>query len=60
MQEVDLHESAYLTSGVAHWHGAVPDQYFTQVSVTFERDDVAAFEWLEAVTDEQHEGNSDR
>ena len=60
MQEVDLHESAYLTSGVAHWNGAVPDQGFTQVSVTFERDDVAAFEWLEAVTDEQYEGNSDR
>ena len=60
MQEVDLHTSTYLTSGVAHWHGAVPDQDFTQVSVTFARDDVAAFEWLEAVTDEQYEGNSDR
>ena len=60
MQEVDLHTSTYLTSGVAHWHGAVPEQDFTQVSVTFARDDVAAFEWLEAVTDEQYEGNSDR
>ena len=60
MQEVDLHESIYLTSGVAHWHGAVPEQDFTQVSVTFARDDVAAFAWLEAVTDEQYEENSDR
>ena len=60
MQEVDLHASTYLTSGVAHWHGAAPDQDFTQDSVTFARDDVAAFEWLEAVTDEQYEGNSDR
>ena len=60
MQEVDLHETTYLTSGIAHWHGAVPNQDLTQVSVTFDRDGAAAFEWLEAVTDEQYEGNSDR
>ena len=60
MQEVDLYESTYLTRGLAHWHGAVPDQDLTQVSVTFARDDGAAFEWLEAVTDEQYEGNSGR
>ncbi len=60
MQEVNLHESTYLTSGIAHWHGAVPDQDLTQVSVTFARDDGAAFEWLEAVTDAQYEGNSGR
>lgn len=60
MQEVALHESAYLPSGIAHWHGAAPDQDFTQVSVTFDRDDAAPFEWFEAVTDDQYEGNSDR
>ncbi len=60
MQEVDLHDSTYLPNGIAHWHGAVPDEDLTQVSVTFDRDDAATFEWLEAVTDEQYEGNSDR
>lgn len=60
IQEVDMHESTYLTSGIAHWHGAVPDEDLTQVSVTFARDDGAAFEWLGAVTDEQYEGNSGR
>ena len=60
MREVDLHDSTYLTGGLAHWHGAVPDQDLMQVSVTFARDDGAAFEWLEAVTDEQYEGNSGR
>ena len=60
MQEVGLHEITYLESGIAHWHGAVPDQGFTQVSVTFDEDDAAEFEWFEAVNDEQYNGNSDR
>ena len=62
MKEIDLHESTYLDGGVAHWHGSVPDQGSTQVSVTFEQDDPAGFdyEWLEAVTDEQYEGTSNR
>ena len=60
--EYACHEGNYSLplSGIAHWHGAVPDEDLTQVSVTFDRDDAATFEWLEAVTDEQYEGNSDR
>ena len=60
MQEVDLHQSTYLESGIAHWHGAAPDQGFTQVSVTFDEDEAAEFEWFEPVTDDQYDGNSDR
>ncbi len=60
MQEVDLYDSTYLTSGIPHWHGAVPDQDLTQVSVTFDTDDGAPFEWLEAVSDEQYQGDSGR
>ena len=56
MREVDLNESTYLTGGIAHWHGAVPDRALTQVSVIFGR----GIEWLEAVTDDQYEGNADR
>ena len=60
MREADLHEIAYLNKGIAHWHGAVPDQDFLQVSVTFTEEDAAEFEWFEPVTDEQYNGNSDR
>ena len=60
MREADLHEIAYLNKGIAHWHGALPDQDFLQVSVTFTEEDAAEFEWFEPVTDEQYNGNSDR
>ena len=56
MWEVDLNESTCLTSGIVHWHGAVPDQALTQVSVIFG----LGIEWLEAVTDDQYKGNADR
>ena len=56
MQEIDLHESTYLTGGVAHWHGAAPDLDATQVSVIFGQ----GIEWLEAVTDDQYNGRAGR
>src|SRR2546426_8546602 len=33
MKELGLHDTVYLPGGVAHWHGAVPGQPATQVSV---------------------------
>ena len=56
MQEVDLHETTYLPAGVAHWHGAVPDQALTQVSVIFGD----GIEWMEPVTDAQYTGDAGR
>jgi quercetin dioxygenase-like cupin family protein len=35
--------------GVAHWHGALPSEGLTQVSLSF-----GATNWMETVTDEQY------
>ena len=56
--EIGLHETTYLPRGVRHWHGAVPDEELTHVSVTFP--DAAGeplpIEWMEPVTDPQYTG----
>jgi quercetin dioxygenase-like cupin family protein len=52
MTEVGLHASAYLPGGVAHWHGATPDQALNQVSITFG----PGIKWMEKVTDAQYSG----
>ena len=37
--------------GVVHWHGALPNEGLTQVSLSF-----GATNWMEKVTDEQYAG----
>ncbi len=51
--EIGLHETTYLPRGVRHWHGAVPGEALTHVSVTFPNDagEPLPIEWMEPVTD---------
>jgi quercetin dioxygenase-like cupin family protein len=56
VNEVGLHENAYLAGGVPHWHGAVPGQGLTQVSVVFGE----GIKWMDKVTDEQYSGKATR
>ena len=56
--EIGLHETTYLPRGVRHWHGAVPGEPLTHVSVTFPNaaGEPLAIEWMEPVTDAQYNG----
>ena len=56
--EIGLHETTYLPRGVRHWHGAVPDEELTHVSVTFPNaaGEPLPIEWMEPVTDPQYTG----
>jgi len=56
MKELGKGESAYLPGGVAHWHGAVPAQAATQLSVTFG----PGVKWMEKVVDDQYSGKARR
>ncbi len=58
--EVGPSETAHLPRGVRHWHGAVPDEPLTHVSVTFpnEAGEHLAIEWLEPVTDDVYESGA--
>ena len=57
VSEVGLHETVYLPRGVPHWHGALPGEGLTHVSVTFPNaaGERLAIEWREPVTHEQYE-----
>ena len=54
VSEVGLNETVYLPRGIRHWHGAVPDQALTHVSVTFPNDagEHLQIEWLDPVGDD--------
>jgi quercetin dioxygenase-like cupin family protein len=54
VRDIGLHETARLPRGVRHWHGAIPDEALTHVSITFPNEDGEhlTIEWLEPVTDE--------
>ena len=56
MKEIVKGESMYLPGGVAHWHGAIPAQPATQLSVTFG----PGIKWMEKVTDAQYSGQAKR
>lgn len=56
MKELGAHESAYLPGDVAHWHGAVPAQPATQVSITFG----GGIKWGEKVDNDQYGGKGKR
>ncbi len=58
--EVGPYETAHLPRGVRHWHGAVPDEPLTHVSVTFpnEAGEHLAIQWMEPVTDDVYESGT--
>jgi quercetin dioxygenase-like cupin family protein len=56
MKELGPHESAYLPGGVAHWHGAAPNQAATQSSLTFG----GGIKWMDKVNDDQYAGKGKR
>jgi quercetin dioxygenase-like cupin family protein len=49
MREMGARESFVTAAGVKHWHGAVPTEGLTQVSLSF-----GATNWMENVTDAEY------
>ena len=58
--DIGLNETAHLPRGVRHWHGAVPAEALTHVSITFPNEDGEhlTIEWLEPVTDDVYESGA--
>ena len=58
--DIGLNETAHLPRGVRHWHGAVPAEPLTHVSITFPNEDGEhlTIEWLEPVTDDVYESGA--
>jgi quercetin dioxygenase-like cupin family protein len=54
VMDIGLHETAHLPRGIRHWHGAVPEEPLTHVSITFPNEDGEhlTIEWMEPVTDD--------
>jgi quercetin dioxygenase-like cupin family protein len=52
MREMGVGDSDYTRPNVEHWHGAVPDEPYTQVAVSFGE----GIEWFDKVTDEEYAG----
>jgi len=51
MREIGPRESFVTAAGVKHWHGAMPSEPLTQVSLSF-----GATNWMEKVSDAQYSG----
>ena len=51
VREMGPHESFVTAPGVKHWHGAMPNESLTQVSLSF-----GATNWMEKVSDGQYTG----
>jgi quercetin dioxygenase-like cupin family protein len=51
MREIGPRESFVTAAGVKHWHGAMPSEPLTQVSLSF-----GATNWMEKVSDQQYSG----
>ena len=49
VREIGPRESFVTAPGVKHWHGAIPGEGLTQVSLSF-----GVTNWMEAVTDAQY------
>jgi quercetin dioxygenase-like cupin family protein len=49
VREIGPRESFVTAPGVKHWHGAVPGEGLTQVSLSF-----GATNWMEEVSDAQY------
>jgi quercetin dioxygenase-like cupin family protein len=53
MREIGTRESFVTAPGVKHWHGALPNEGLTQVSLSF-----GVTNWMERVTDSQYTGSA--
>jgi len=53
MREIGTRESFVTAPGVKHWHGALPNEGLTQVSLSF-----GVTNWMEKVTDTQYTGSA--
>jgi quercetin dioxygenase-like cupin family protein len=53
IREMGPRESFVTAAGVKHWHGAVPTEGLTQVSLSF-----GATNWMEKVSDAQYTGKA--
>jgi len=51
MRELGPRESVVTAAGVKHWHGAMPNEPLTQVSLSF-----GVTNWMEKVSDGQYSG----
>jgi quercetin dioxygenase-like cupin family protein len=51
VRELGPRQSLVVEPGVAHWHGSLPGEPLTQVSLSF-----GATNWMEKVTDDQYAG----
>jgi quercetin dioxygenase-like cupin family protein len=49
VQELVVGRPVVLPGGVAHWHGAAPDQGLTQIAVN-----VGGVKWMNAVSDQEY------
>ena len=56
VKELAPHETVFLPAKVAHWHGAMPNQAVTQVSIQFG----PGIKWMEKVNDSQYAGKGKR
>jgi len=54
MREMGVGEVEYAPPNVEHWHGAVPDQPYVQVTIGWG----GGSEWLEKTTDEEYAGKT--
>ena len=55
--DIGLHDTVYLPRGVPHWHGAIPGQALTHVSVTFpnEAGERLEIQWGDPVSDDEYQ-----
>jgi quercetin dioxygenase-like cupin family protein len=54
IKDLGPHESDFTEANVPHWHGAAPDSYVIQASLSFG----GIGPWLEPVTDEEYLGKT--
>ncbi|WP_229684966.1 hypothetical protein [Deinococcus roseus] len=57
IQEIHPGDAVWFAAGEKHWHGAGAHTAMTHIAIQ-ESLDGKAVEWLEHVTDEEHQGQS--
>lgn len=57
VEEIRPGDVVWFSPGEKHWHGATPSTAMTHIAIQ-ESQDGKAVDWLEKVTDQQYQGNS--
>ena len=52
LREMLPNQPVFLAAGVAHWHGAAPDEGLTQIAVN-----IGGVKWGQAVTDQEYKAS---